>query len=457
MAVLVFTNSEAGVIRDALEAAGLPAVLNGTGNVFDTETARQWLRLLEALERPASAGRARAVALTPFFGWTPQRLAAGHDDELEALQAELHGCAAILSGDGVAALLEHLSAGGDLPARMLSESDGERRLTDIRHIAQLLHAEAVGASLGIPALTGWLGRRIGEAANGTGASGSGAGGATAEERSRRLESDSEAVQVLTIHRSKGLEWPVVYLPFLWGNGPDDPDPVPVYHDPQSHQRRVDVRGRSSPHLKRYTEERRGEDLRLAYVALTRARNAVVVWWAGSKDSRSSPLGRLLAGAHSSAGTIAAAPRDLSDAAVVAQLEGLAARAPSALAVEHLRTPAATGPGPEQVSQTPLAVRPFARSIDRSWRRTSYSAITDAPHRPAPTIKKTTDPTGAGPPRAPPARESGGREPGGPEWWGANPNRRSWPMSRQRRRCYRTRAGRRPRSWGRTGRSANRCR
>ena len=83
--------------------------------------------------------------------------------------------------------------------------DGERRLTDLRHVAQLLHAAASTEQLGSTALTGWLRRRIDEADDDT----------SNEERSRRLESDAEAVQVLTIHRSKGLEFPIVYAPFLW--------------------------------------------------------------------------------------------------------------------------------------------------------------------------------------------------------------------------------------------------
>ncbi len=83
--------------------------------------------------------------------------------------------------------------------------DGERRLTDLRHIGQLLHVAASEEQLGITALTAWLRRRMLDAGADT----------SDEDRSRRLESDAEAVQVLTIHRSKGLEFPVVYLPFLW--------------------------------------------------------------------------------------------------------------------------------------------------------------------------------------------------------------------------------------------------
>ena len=136
------------------------------------------------------------------------------------------------------------------------------------------------------ALTAWLRQRI-EAAASEGAHG--------DERTRRLDSDAAAVQVLTIHRSKGLEWPVVYCPYLWDTGriPDDTTPVYFHRDGQ---RAVDISltgsGYEANRRSHFAEER-GEDLRLAYVALTRARHRTVVHWAGSWDAANSPLTRLL--------------------------------------------------------------------------------------------------------------------------------------------------------------------
>ena len=209
VAVLVRTNDQGTVIRDALAAVGVPAVLSGTTSVFGTPAAREWLTLLHALEqlRPI---RIRDAALTCFLGRSVAELCgAGGDDDaadalLDDLGATLRRWAAVLRGKGVAALLEAVTTGTGLPGRLLGVADGERRLTDVRHVGQALHAAAVDAHLGPAALVEWLRHRIDEAAADVGL-----------ERSRRLDSDAAAVQVITVHRSKGLEFPVVYVPFGW--------------------------------------------------------------------------------------------------------------------------------------------------------------------------------------------------------------------------------------------------
>ena len=147
IAVLVPTNRNAALIREALERAGIPAVINGAGSVFATDSAREWLRLLEALERPAATGRAHSVALTCFFGWSSERVACADELAWEHVHQRLHEWARVLRTTGVASLLEVVTLVEGLPRRILAEVDGERRLTDVRHIGQLLHeaASAAGA------------------------------------------------------------------------------------------------------------------------------------------------------------------------------------------------------------------------------------------------------------------------------------------------------------------------
>jgi exodeoxyribonuclease V beta subunit len=371
-AVLVRRHRDAALVRDALEAVGIPAVINGAGSVFATPAALEWLLLLEALERPTSPTRGRAAALTAFFGWSAERVATAPDEEWERVHARLHHWADVLEAHGVAALQEAVSASERIPGRVLARPDGERVLTDLRHVGELLHAAASGEQLGPTALAAWLRQRIAEAPQDI----------DAEDRSRRLESDAEAVQVLTIHRSKGLEFPIVYCPYLWEPGWIPEGTPPVFHDPDRGDRRtIDLSGQAGPRRRRFIEEQRGEDLRLAYVALTRARHQAVVWWAASWDSRNSPLGRLLF-CREQDGTVAAvgeAPAE--DDEVVARFTELATRVPGCISVE--RTAGATGGAWEDGAHAAadLDVACFDRDLDRHWRRTSYTAITAGSHEP----------------------------------------------------------------------------
>ena len=373
VAVLVQTNRAAALIRDALDAVDVPAVINGAGSVFGTDPAREWLRLLEALERPTSLPRAHAAALTPFLGWDAERIATASDEEWEAVHRRLHDWAGVLRLRGVASLAETIASSEGLPERILARADGERALTDLRHVAELLHAAATGEQLGTTALVGWLRRRIAEAGQDTGD----------EDRSRRLESDEEAVQVLTVHRSKGLEFPVVYYPYLWEPS-YIPSGVPVaFHDPEAGDRRtidVGLEGADfDKHKRQELVEQRGEDLRLAYVALTRAQHQAVVWWAAGWNSRDSALGRLLF-ARQPDGTVPPTARDTpSDETAMARFEELAGKAPGCIAVERSTLALPVAWSGQRREPAELSAASFDRSLDQRWRRTSFSDISSGAH------------------------------------------------------------------------------
>jgi exodeoxyribonuclease V beta subunit len=378
LAVLVRSNRQAAMVREALEHAGVPAVINGAGSVFGTEVAREWLRLLEALERPAAIARAHSAALTAFIGWPAERLAEIEDEspEWEAVHQRMHEWARVLRTGGVASLLETVTRESRMAGRVLGEETGERRVTDVRHIGQLLHAAASEEQLGPAALTAWLRARIAEAESDT----------ADEERSRRLESDAQAVQVLTIHRSKGLEFPIVYLPFLWdGLRLKEGKPV-FFHDPTAGDARmVDVGLEGAEyrrHFEQWVTEERGEDLRLLYVALTRARHQAVVWWAGSFDSRHSPLGRLLFARDDNGDVAANGSHTPSDNAVEARLGKLAESTGGpgrVISVERAVVGNPASWSPPLLTPAHLGAAAFDRTLDLRWRRTSYSDITAASH------------------------------------------------------------------------------
>ncbi len=380
IAVLTYRNEDAAAVRDALVGWGVPAVVRGTSTVFATRAAGTWLDLLQALEFPGSRDRAAAVAVGDLVGWEAGRVATAGEADWEALTERISRWAGVLAERGVAALLQHVTRAGDLPARLLARPDGERLLTDLDHVGQLLHRASVADRPGLAALTIWLRRRMSAAREESGD----------DRLSRRLESDAEAVQVVTTHSSKGLEFPVVYAAFLW-RPPGHREGGPfTFHDPDNGDARtLDVAGGKSlassvRHWTLSLEEARGEELRLAYVALTRARHQAVVHWAPTWKSRESPLGRLLfdRGADGAIVDELRQPPDDDDA--MAQLEDLAAGAGGTVAVEAADAdpgapPAAVASDPDSTSADGLDVAAFDRTIDRLWRRTSYSGITAAAH------------------------------------------------------------------------------
>ncbi|HMJ36511.1 MAG TPA: UvrD-helicase domain-containing protein [Baekduia sp.] len=374
VAVLVRKNDQARAVKAALEMVGVPAVVNGAGSVFATDAARDWLRLLEALERPESLPRARAVALTPFLAWPTEDVAGATDDRWDALQQRLHTWAGVLRRNGVATLMEAITVQQQLPERMLAVLGGERDLTDLRHVGELLHAAAVDGRLGITALAGWLRRRMATDDRDAGA----------EDRARRLESDAEAVQVLTVHRSKGLEFPVVYCPYLWDPLWISNEPSPaIYHDADHGDvRTVDVSldARDAAyvqHAAKDKDEQLGEELRLAYVALTRAKHQAVVWWVSSYTSRESALGRLVFGDDAEQQPGSGRRKDAGEVAGAAseRFAALARAAPGAIALERsLIAPNARWKAAEPAAAD-LTAATFDRSLDGRWRRMSYSSIT----------------------------------------------------------------------------------
>ena len=376
IAVLVGTNLQAAMVHAALIATGVPAVLSGTVSVFSTPMALQWLVLLRALDRPNHSLTAKAAALTQLVGWDAARVAAAGDDAMDELGPMLSGWAHVLRSRGVPALLEAVTQDADVSARLLARTDGERLLTDLRHIAESLHAAVTVEHVGSGALVEWLNRQIQQARPDA-----------ADERSRRLESDADAVQVVTVHRSKGLEFPITYVPFAWDRRPVPAD-VPRFHT-EDGTRSLYVAGDRGDDFEAYREahaaEEAGEDLREAYVALTRAQCQVVTWWAASpQNTASAPLHRLLFGGHEPGEQPDDRVPVLSDDRAVQRLTEISHDSGGQLVVESVEPlPDVVGRWhPPAVAASELSAATFDRSLDRAWRRVSYTALTAAAYEAA---------------------------------------------------------------------------
>ncbi|MBC2961760.1 UvrD-helicase domain-containing protein [Nocardioides deserti] len=362
VAVIAYRHADLAACRAALHEVGVPAVIAGGGSVFATPAATEWLELLEALEQPHRSTRVRTAALTCFFGHTAAELDAGGDRLTDEVADTLRSWVEVFTRRGVAAVLEAATVAG-LPARVLAEVGGERRLTDLRHIGEALHEVALTERLGLVAMLAWLRGQVADAEEGRGT-----------ERTRRLDSDAAAVQLVTIHASKGLEYPVVYLPALADRNVPKPS-TPLFHDAEG-TRCLAVGGPGGDdwddHVRRWSEEEAAEHLRLLYVALTRARSQVVAWWSPTRNTPCSPLHRMLLGRRPGMAEVPAEFRTLTDdeaADFLARWQ--AAGGPTVEPADH------ADPGADPVRPEPpaLAVRRFDRDVDVAWRRTSYSALT----------------------------------------------------------------------------------
>ncbi|GAB6900580.1 UvrD-helicase domain-containing protein [Kineosporia succinea] len=372
IAVLVRTNSQAQQVNSALSAAGVPVVVTGRTSVFDTPAAAEWRLLLEAMEQPHRTTRVRRLALSCFYGATARELDERGEEIDEELALNLREWGRMLAERGVGALFEIVAMRTHLQRRILQKPGGERLLTDLRHVAQALHEASDTGQLGLTGLLVWLRHRQDEATSGEGTL----------ERSRRLESDAAAVQVMTVHTSKGLEFPVVLVPFAWNQWAPNEREITTVTFHEGDRRLRDVGGAGSPgwagHLAASLQEDADDELRLTYVALTRAQSHLVLWWAPTFNTQLAPLQRILLNPDPEQ----PAPRRIpvpSDPGALADFERLASRSSGGLTVQLVpKRPSPTwkAPAPEPAA---LSVARLERELDLDWRRTSYSALTASAH------------------------------------------------------------------------------
>ena len=207
IAVLVRTHNEATRIQQALAAVGIPAVAAGKQSLFATLEARELHALLLALLQSGDDGRLRAALATVLVGVDAAEIAALDDSEHDWQHKALAWRERLLRG-GPLALVGDLCA--EHAPRLLGLTDGERRVGNYLQLAEALQ-EAQAETLGLHGLVDWLETRIANA------------DPDDETQLLRLESDARRVQIVTLHKSKGLEYPLVFLPFA-GIGRPEPSP-----------------------------------------------------------------------------------------------------------------------------------------------------------------------------------------------------------------------------------------
>ncbi len=364
IAVLVHTHEQGRLVQEALRQRGIASAMTSQESVFHSHEAQELERVLLAVAEPRDGGLLRTALATDMLGWRGEEIA--RLDQEDARQTELleqfldyHAC---WRAEGTVAMLRRLMAQHGVAGRLLRFPDGERRLTNLLHLAELLQAQLHRSTPS--SLLAWLAEQRQTARR------------DPEEAQLRLESDEGLVRILTIHKSKGLEFPVVFCPFFWSATARPDAELAICHEP-GRGRVLDL-GSSAWDRRRQQalREAQSEQLRLLYVALTRAARYCVAYWGVVNqclDGAGSWL--LFPGRGEDPGVLAGWLGQQDDAALLAALEELPERSGGTIGVRQL--PAA--PGENHLDQPrPAADRLRARAPMPApalpWRLTSFSAL-----------------------------------------------------------------------------------
>ncbi|MGE6983272.1 exodeoxyribonuclease V subunit beta [Kluyvera intermedia] len=359
--VLVRNRQEASLIRDALNALAIPSVyLSNRDSVFETPEAQELLWVLQAVLAPERENALRSALATAMFGLNARDIEQLNQDEnaWDALVEEFTEYRNTWLRRGVMPMLRALMSARSIAENLLATHGGERRLTDILHLSELLQ-EAATQLESEHALVRWLNQQVAEPDT------------NASSQQMRLESDKHLVQIVTIHKSKGLEYPLVWLPFIARFRKQN---QAFYHDRNSFAAVLDL-NESDESLELAEAERLAEDLRLLYVALTRA-----VWHCSLGIA---PLTARRSDKPTDTELHHSAPGRLLQKGEVLDAAGLEACL-RALCDEHIALTLATPPDdtrwePTQAAMPELAARQVLRRVLDDWRVTSYSGLQQRGH------------------------------------------------------------------------------
>ncbi|MDD1795203.1 exodeoxyribonuclease V subunit beta [Enterovibrio sp. ZSDZ42] len=360
IAVLVRTGSEAAKVKQALARQGIASVyLSNRSSVFSSALAADLQRLLAAVLSPDNERALRAALASGLFALTATELdSLNHDEKAwERAVIEFSTYQSVWFSRGILPMLRQMMQRRGIAERLLLEEEGERSLTDLLHLGELLQ-QASQTLDSHHAVIRWLADHI-DTPNGN-----------SEEQQVRLESERDLVQIVTIHKSKGLEYDLVYLPFACNFRPSD---RPFFHDDENTP--TLALSNPEPAIELADKERLAEDLRLIYVALTRAVYCCFIGLAPLKDGRKSTGDT---GLHKSALGYLIQQGEAGDADTLhSSVAALVEELPQFSVVEP---PADTGKlAVLEHKDDIIAAKHFKGTIRRDWRLTSYSGLVKQGH------------------------------------------------------------------------------
>lgn len=363
IAVLVPSHRQGSLMAEALRERGVPCVQQATRNVFFTEEAIALRTLLAAVLQPNRQSTLTAALCSPWFGlegaalWHLRESPERWEQQVE----DFNRYHQLWREQGFLPMARQLMDERRVAEQLLRLQDGERRLTNVLHLLELTQAES-HVHLGMDSLYRWFCDQTLQPDG------------SQDEALIRLESDAQRIRIVTIHASKGLEYPVVFCPFAWDGK------LLQRHEQDLLSCRDEAGvatlylGASADARNRAESERFAEQLRLLYVALTRARHRCYLYWGWVKDAGRAALSWLL---HTTAETLPAhlaATESLDQSGWQTLLADWQARMG-----EHMHWQLADDVSPSRwqanVSTPQIEVAQFGRHLRSQWQMSSFTALT----------------------------------------------------------------------------------
>ena len=372
IAVLVRNHTEGVTAQRALIAAGIPCVRQGQQSVYQSHEAMELERVLQAISQPRREALVRSALLTDLLGVDVSALMQLECEATvwDAWLARFHHYHERWRDSGFMRMFRELTASEDVLQRLAGFADGERRLTNLLHLAECIQSMATKHT-DIAAVMSWLGAMRNQPP-------------VADENSLlRLESDEDRVRIATVHASKGLQYPVVFLPFAWdGTLRSGRANTVAFHDPDAqNQATVDFGSADlERHRARAGVEELAENLRVFYVALTRAQSRCYLAWGAVNGAPTSALAWLLhrplpGGVPNDPTELAREFAGLSDDDLSDALDSLAANSEATIAI----CPLPSSSGIDSVAQddavSSLKARRAQRRLQSAWQMGSFSSMT----------------------------------------------------------------------------------
>jgi exodeoxyribonuclease V beta subunit len=279
IAILTRSNKEAHEVRTELLENNISSVIYSDQTVFETREAEILQILLNILLEPNRLDWLRGLYVSEWFDWPAEKIVNESWIEIQEKMYELHQT---WQNEGVVQALDEWIHWSRIKPILLARNGGERSVTNLLHLVELLGKAEFETKLSPLPLLQWLNQSMLDPDK------------ERDDFITRLENDDQAIQIVTIHKSKGLQYPIVFVPFAWNSLFGRRNEDWIYHREENEHQLVFDNRRSPGQADelQFKKETLSDAVRLLYVALTRAKSSCYLFWGDFKSQESSSIGHV---------------------------------------------------------------------------------------------------------------------------------------------------------------------